>query len=46
MKLKVFTPIGVEIKQFLFTKRLHKTFFTVVPNTIGFARQTNSLFIP
>ena len=43
MKLKGFSPLGIKIQQFLFTKRLTyiKRFFPAVPNTKGFARETN-----
>ena len=44
MKLKGISPLGVKIQQFLFMKKLTylKLFFPVVPNTKGFARETNS----
>ena len=46
MKLKGFSPLGVKIEQFLSMKRLtyiHRL-LPAVPNTIGFARETNFSF--
>ena len=45
MKLKSFSPLGVKIAISVYAKvNLHETFFPAVPNTIGFARETNSPF--
>ena len=46
MKLKGFGSLGIKIQQFLFMNRLTniKRFFPAVPNTIAFARETNSSF--
>ena len=46
MKLERFNPLEVKIQQFLFMKSLTyiKRSFPEVPNTIGFARETNSPF--
>ena len=46
MKLKGFSALGVKIAVSIYGKvNLHTTFFPAVPNTTGFARETNSLFI-
>ena len=48
MKLKGFSPLGVEIQHFLFMKSLTyiKRFFPAVPNSISFVREINSPFTP
>ena len=45
MRLKVFSPLEIKIRQFLFMEKLTyiKLFVLVVPNTIGFARETYPL---
>ena len=46
MKFKSFSPLGVKIAISIHEKvNLHKAFFPAVPNTIGFAKETNLPFI-